>query len=69
MCLFGTTVLSLISYVIFIVATLTMLFFGEIGEGVRMMFLAFLISPYGIPMVASGMIGVIDGISKRMRLI
>ena len=68
-CLFWTMLLSIISFVIFTVALLTMLFFGETGEGFKMMFLAFLISPYGIPMVASWLIGVVDGIRERIRLI
>lgn len=68
-CLFGTMLLSKISFPIFTVALLTMLFFGETGEGFKMMFLAFMISPYGIPMVASWLIGVVDGIRERIRLI
>lgn len=68
-CLFGTMLLSILSFTIFTVALLTMLFFREMGEGFRMMFLAYLISPYGIPLAASWLIGLFDGISERMRMI
>ena len=57
MCLFGTMLLSVLSFIIFTVALLTM------------MFLAYLISPYGIPLAASWLIGVVDSISERMRMI
>ena len=68
-CLFGTMILSIISFLIFIVALLTMLFFGETQEVIRMLILSFSISPFGIPMAAAWLIGVVDGVSERIRAI
>ena len=68
-CLFGTMILSILSFLIFTVALLTMVLLGETQEGIRMLILSFLISPYGIPLAVSWFIGLIDGISERIRAI
>lgn len=68
-CLFGTMLLSVCSFLIFTVALFTMIFFGEREEGFRMMFLAYLISPYGVPLAASWLVEVVDRLSERMRMI
>ncbi|MHB8130809.1 MAG: CD1845 family protein [Mobilitalea sp.] len=68
-CLFGTMILSILSFLIFTVALLTIVLLGESQEGIRILILAFLISPFGLPMAATWLIGVVDGVSERIRTI
>lgn len=65
-CLFGTMMLSVISFFLFVIALVGMLLLGDIREGLNILFLAYLISPYGLPIIASGLIGLVDGINEKI---
>lgn len=52
-CTFSTALLSIFAFIVFVIAIGTMILLGEFSEGLRIMFLAWLISPYGIPLLAT----------------
>ena len=68
-CMFSTTVLSVLSFVVFMVALGTIFLLRETSEGVRIIVLAYLISPYGIPMFASWLIAKIEGLNNMLKSI
>jgi hypothetical protein len=62
-------ILSILAFVIFAVALCTMILLGEFWEGVKIVALAWLISPYGIPLFASFLIELVDGLNSRIKAI
>lgn len=68
-CLFSTTVLSILSFVVFMIALGTIFILRETSEGIRIIVLAYLISPYGIPMFAAWLIAKIEGLNDLMKSI
>lgn len=61
--------LSLLALILFALGFATMVFLGDMDEGLKAMFIAFLISPYGIPMLAAWLIGTMGGINERLKAI
>lgn len=68
-CLFSTAVLSILSFVVFMIALGTIFILRETSEGIRIIVLAYLISPYGIPMFAAWLIAKIEGLNNMLKLI
>lgn len=68
-CLFGTALLSILAFVIFVLALAIIIFLGETQEGIKTLVLAYIISPYGVPMLAAWMIGKIGQINERIKAI
>jgi len=69
LCTFSAVLLSILAFVIFAVALGTMILLGDFWEGVRIAVLAWLISPYGIPLFASFLIELVDGLNSRIKAI
>ena len=68
-CLFSTAVLSILSFVVFMIALGTIFILRETSEGIRIIVLAYLISPYGIPMFAAWLIAKIEGLNNILKSI
>ncbi len=69
-CLFGTMFLSILALLLFVLALGgTMIILKDMQDGLRAMVLAYLISPFGIPMLASWLIGRIGQINERLKAI
>lgn len=60
------TVLGILSGGVFM-AALTLLFVAGFWPGLSWLVIAFLLSPYGIPMVAAWLVGTIGGINCGLR--
>ena len=56
-CLVGTTLLSILAFLLAVVALGILLFSGQPAEGIKYLIIAFCISPYGIPLLAAWLIG------------
>lgn len=69
LCVFSSVLLSILAFLFFVLGLAIMLFVGEIGEGLKALLVAYLISPYGIPMFAAWLIGKIDGVNERLKAI
>ena len=68
-CVFSSMLLSILAFFLFTLGLATMLLLGETKQGISALFIAFLISPYGIPMLAAWLIGTIGGINERLKSI
>jgi hypothetical protein len=68
-CTFGTMLLSILAMLLFALALAIMIFLGEVQDGIKTMVLAYLISPYGIPMFAAWLIGKIGLINEWLKAI
>lgn len=60
------TVLGILSGVVFM-AALTLFFVAGFWPGLSWLIIAFLLSPYGIPMVAAWLVGIIGSINCALR--
>ncbi len=69
LCAFSTVLLSIVAFVIFAIALGTMILLGDFWEGVKIVVLAWLISPYGIPLFASFLIELVDGLNSKIKAI
>lgn len=69
LCTFSTVILSILAFVIFAIALGTMILLGEFWEGVKIVVLAWLISPYGIPMFASWLVEKVDDLNGWLKAI
>lgn len=69
LCAFSTMLLSILAFVVFAIALGTMILLGQFSEGLKMMVLAWLISPYGIPLFASFLVELVDGLNSRLKAI
>ena len=68
-CIFSSMLLSILAFFLFTLGLATMLLLGETKQGISALFIAFLISPYGIPMLAAWLIGTVGGINERLKSI
>ena len=69
LCAFSSMILGILAFVIFAVALGTMVLLGEFWEGVKIVVLAWLISPYGIPLFASFLVELVDGLNSKLKAI
>lgn len=68
-CLFGTALLSILAFVMFVLALAFIIFLGETQDGIKALVLAYLISPYGVPMLAAWVIRRLGGVNERLKSI
>ena len=68
-CLLSTAVLSILSFVVSMIALGTIFILKETSEGIRIIVLAYLISPYGIPLFAAWLIAKMDGLNDLLKSI
>ena len=68
-CIFSSMLLSLLALILFALGFATMVFLGDTNEGLTAMFIAYLISPYGIPLLAAWLLGTMGGINERLKSI
>jgi len=68
-CLFGTMLFSILALILFTLALGIMIFLGEAKDGLKVMVLAYLISPYGVPLFASWLIGKLQAVNERLKSI
>lgn len=68
-CLFGTMLLSVLAFILFAFAIIIMIFLGEVQDGIKTMVLAFLISPYGIPLFAAWLLDKIEQFNEWAKAI
>lgn len=68
-CMFGTMLLSILALILFALALGIMIFLGEVQDGIKAMVLAYLISPYGIPLLAGWLIGKLQAVNERLKSI
>ena len=68
-CIFSSMLLSILAFFLFTLGLATMLLLGETEQGISALFIAFLISPNGIPMLAAWLIGTVGGINERLKSI
>ena len=66
-CLFSTAVLSVLSFVMLMIALGTIFILRETSEGIKYIVLAYLISPYGIPLFAAWLISKIEGLNDLLK--
>lgn len=69
LCAFSTMLLSILAFVIFAIALGTMILLGQFPEGLKIVVLAWLISPYGIPLFASWLMEKVDDLNCRLKAI
>ena len=69
LCVFSTMLLSILAFLMFVLALAIMILLGEVGEGLKALLAAYLISPYGVPMLAAWLIGTVGGINERLKAI
>ena len=69
LCVSSSMLLSILAFLLFVLALAIMALLGEVGEGLKALLAAYLISPYGIPMLASWLIGTVDGLNERLKSI
>ena len=69
LCLLSSMLLSVFALLLFALALAIMVLFGEVGEGLKALLAAYLISPYGVPMLATWLIGTVDGINQQLKAI
>ena len=69
LCVFSSMLLSILAFILFVLALAIMMLLGEVGEGLKGLLAAYLISPYGVPMLASWLIGTVDGLNERLKSI
>lgn len=68
-CLFGTMLLSILASFLFTLALGIIFFLGETNDGLTVMVLAYLTSPYGLPLLASRFIGKLQAANERLKSI
>ena len=68
-CLFGTMLFSILALLLFTLALGIMIFLGETQEGIKTLVLAYIISPYGLPLLDSRFIGELQVANERLKSI
>ena len=67
--MFGTMLPPTLSLLLFTLALAIMILLREMQDGLKAMVLAYLISPYGIPILAAWIIGSVGRINERLKAI
>lgn len=66
-CLIGTTLLSILAFLIAVVALGILLFSGQPAEGLKYLIIAFCISPYGIPMLTAWLLSKAEALNELLK--
>ena len=67
LCQFSNIVFSILAMLVFLIALGTMVFLHDPSEGIRILGLALLISPFGLPLVATFLVEVIGGFNDLLK--
>lgn len=67
LCAFSTVLLSIAAFVIFAIALGMMILLQDVPTGLKIMVLAWLISPYGIPLFASWLVEKVNDLNGRLK--
>lgn len=68
-CVFSSMLLSILAFFLFLLGLAAIIFLGDTRQGMSALFIAFLLSPYGVPMFAAWLIGTVGGINERLKSI
>ena len=68
-CVFSSMLLSILAFILFALGLATIVFLGDVKQGITALFITFLLSPYGLSMIAAWLIGTIGGINERIKSI
>ncbi len=68
-CQISTTLLAILAFVAFVIALGTMVLLQDFQQGIRMMGLALLISPFGIPLVATFLVELLGVFKDSLKAI
>ena len=69
LCTFSTVLLSIIALILFALALATMIFLHDMSNGPKMLVLAWLISPFGIPLFASWLVEKVDYLNCKLKAV
>lgn len=69
LCTFSTILLSIIAFVIFAFALGSMILLQDVPSGLKIMVLAWCISPYGIPLFASWLVEMMDSLNGKIKAV
>ena len=69
LCDFSTVVLGIIAFLIFMLGLGTMILLKEVGDGFGILIMAYVISPYGIPLFASWLVERLDDLNCMLKSI
>ena len=69
LCTFSAVLLSIIAFIIFALALATMLFLHDMSNGLKVLVMAWLISPFGIPLFASWLVEKVDDLNGTLKAI
>ena len=69
LCTFSTVLLSIIALILFALALATMIFLHDMSNGPKMLVLAWLISPFGIPLFASWLVDIVDYLNCKLKAV
>ena len=69
LCAFSTVLLSIIAFILFVLALATMILLHDMSNGLKVLTLAWLISPFGIPLFTSWLVGKVDDLNCRLKAV
>ncbi len=69
LCTFSTVLLSIIAFILFALALAMMIFLHDMSNGLLVLVLAWLISPFGIPLFASWLVDKVDDLNGKLKAI
>jgi hypothetical protein len=69
LCAFSTVLLSIFALILFALALATMIFLHDMSNGLKVLVLSWLISPFGIPLFASWLVEKADDLNCRLKAV
>ena len=69
LCTFSTVLLSIIAFILFALAFATMIFLHDMPNGLKVLVLAWLISPFGIPLFTSWLVEKVDDLNGKLKAV
>jgi len=69
LCTFSTMLLSILAMVMFLLSLGTMIILNDVPGGLKAMLLAYLVSPFGIPLFASWLVEKVDDFNYLLKSI
>ena len=69
LCTFSTVLMSIIAFILFVLALAMIIFLHDISNGLIVLVLAWLISPFGIPLFASWLVEKVDDLNGKLKAV
>ena len=69
LCDFSTVILGIIAFVFFMLGLGTMILLKEVGDGFKILLIAYVISPYGLPLFSSWLVERLDDLNYMLKSI